>query len=59
LQDAKSSLQMQILLKLEQIDLQVQLELATDQVLGTLKTDSSLNLVDDLLWTFKNELLKY
>jgi len=51
LQDAKSSLQMQILLKLEQIDLQVQLELATDQVLGTLKTDSSLNLVDDLLQT--------
>jgi len=42
---------MQILLKLEQIDLQVQLELATDQVLGTLKTDSSLNLVDDLLRT--------
>jgi len=42
---------MQILLKPKQIDLQVQLELATDQVLGTLKTDSGLNLVDDLLRT--------
>jgi len=42
---------MQILLKPEQIDLQVQLELATDQVLGTLETDSGLNLVDDLLRT--------
>jgi len=51
LQDAKSSLQMQILLKLEQIDLQVQLKLATDQVLSTLKTNSSFNLIDDLLQT--------
>ena len=50
-QDAKSSLRMQILLKPEQIDPQVQLELATDQVLGTLETDSGLDLVDDLLRT--------
>jgi len=42
---------MQILLKLEQIDLQVQLELATDQVLGTLETDGGFNLVNDLLRT--------
>jgi len=42
---------MQILLKLEQIDLQVQLELATNQVLSTLKTDSGFNLIDNFLQT--------
>ena len=40
---------MQVLLKLEQIDLQIQLELATDQALCTLEIGANLDLIDALL----------
>jgi hypothetical protein len=49
LQSAKSSLQMQVLLKPEQLDPRIKLELATDAPVGALKPDVDLDLVDSLL----------
>ena len=51
LRTAKSSLRTQTLLKSEQIDLQIQLELATDTEVCTMDSDPGLDLVDDLLQT--------
>ena len=42
---------MQTLLKPKQVDLQIQLELATDQTVCALKLDASFDLVDNLLQT--------
>ena len=51
LRTAKSSLRTQTLLKPEQVDPRIQLELATDQALCALELDASFNLVDNLLQT--------
>jgi hypothetical protein len=49
LRSVKASLRMQVLLKPEQINLRIQLELATDQALCTLELGANLGLVDALL----------
>jgi hypothetical protein len=50
---------MQVLLKLEQLDPRIKLELATDAPMGALEPDVDLDLVDSLLQTNQTlELLK-
>jgi hypothetical protein len=51
LQFAKSSLQMQVLLKPEQLDPRIKLELATDALVSALEPDIDLDLVNSLLQT--------
>src|ERR1700738_378118 len=49
LRSVKSSLRTQTLLKPEQVDPRIQLELTTDQALCALEVNASLDLIDDLL----------
>ena len=53
------SLQIQVLLKLKQLDLQIKLELVTDISVSVLKPNINLNLVNSLIQTNQTlELLK-
>ena len=45
----KASLQMQILLKPKQLNLQIQLELATDTSISAIKLATELDLIKDVL----------
>jgi hypothetical protein len=51
LQYAKTSLQIQVLLKLEQLNLQIKLEVATDTPVSVLELVVNLDLVNSLLQT--------
>jgi hypothetical protein len=51
LQYTKTSLQMQVLLRLEQLNLQIKLEVATDILVSALKPVVNLDLVNSLLQT--------
>jgi hypothetical protein len=51
LQYAKTSLQMQVLLRLKQLNLQIKLEVAIDILVNVLKLVINLDLVNSLLQT--------